>query len=161
MMPMIDYALHFRIQQLQTRYVQVLDEDRLEQWPALFMSDGNYSVMTRENLQAGLPLALFSCRGRGMLQDRVTGYRKINVFEPHCYRHHVSALDVAPDAKSGWRCTSNFLVVRTLHTGAMTVFATGVYLDHVVESGDGELRFAERRVITDSRQTDTLLVIPL
>jgi anthranilate 1,2-dioxygenase small subunit len=158
---MTDHIAHFRIQQLHTRYVEVLDQDELEDWPGLFTVDGNYLITTRENHQAGLPLALFSCRGQGMLRDRVTGYRKINVFEPHCYRHQVSALSVEVDPRSGWRCTSNFLVVRTLHTGAMTVFATGVYLDHVVEDANGELRFAERQVITDSRQTDTLLVIPL
>lgn len=158
---MADYALHFRIQQLHTHYAQILDEDKLEQWPALFTSDGRYCITTRENHQAGLPLALFSCQGRGMLQDRVTGYRKINVYEPHCYRHHVSALSVQDEGAQLWRCSSNFLVVRTLHTGAMTVFATGVYLDQIVQDADGELRFAERRVVTDSRQTDTLLVIPL
>jgi hypothetical protein len=41
------------------------------------------------------------------------------------------------------------------------VFASGVYLDVVVLDTDGEYRFAQRKVITDSRQTDTLLVIPL
>lgn len=158
---MVDYALHFHIQQLHTLYAQVLDEDKVEQWPALFTAEGRYSITTRENHQAGLPLPLFSCQGHGMLRDRVTGYRKINVYEPHCYRHHASALSVEADVKSGWRCKSNFLVIRTLHTGAMTVFATGVYLDHIVEGDEGQLRFAERRVITDSRQTDTLLVIPL
>jgi hypothetical protein len=56
---------------------------------------------------------------------------------------------------------SGFLVIRTMHTGAASVFATGVYLDVLKEDNDGELRFAERKVITDSRQTDTLLVIPL
>lgn len=157
---MIELSTWLRIQQLQTRYVHLLDDDRLEQWPTLFTSDGHYSITTRENHRAGLPLTLFSCDGHGMLQDRVTGYRRINVYEPQCYRHQISALEIDSDAGGGWRCRSNFLVVRTLQQGAMSVFATGSYVDHVVEQA-GELRFAERRVITDSRQTDTLLVIPL
>lgn len=157
---MTELALFLRVQQLQAHYAQIIDEDRLEAWPALFTAEGNYVITTRENHAAGLPLALFSCRGRGMLQDRVTGYRRINVYEPQVYRHQVSALSVDPDAAGGWRCQSHFLVVRTLQHGAMSVFATGRYLDHVVEQ-DGELKFAERLVITDSRQTDTLLVIPL
>jgi anthranilate 1,2-dioxygenase small subunit len=158
---MSDWQWYLRIQQLHTRYVQVIDEDQLEAWPLLFTTGGSYRITTRENRQAGLPLPLYSCQGRGMLQDRVTGYRKINVYEPQCYRHQVSALTVAADAESGWRCSSNFLVIRTLQGGAMMVFATGVYLDRIVEADNGELLFAERVVVTDSRQTDTLLVIPL
>ena len=157
---MIDWQLQLRAQQLHTRYVQVIDEDRLEEWPALFTEDAHYKITTRENHQAGLPLALYSCEGQGMLRDRVTGYRRINVYEPQCYRHQISALEVVEDPAGGWRCRSNFLVVRTLQRGDMSVFATGSYRDHIVEQ-DGVLRFAERLVITDSRQTDTLLVIPL
>ena len=157
---MIDPGLFLRIQQLHTRYVQVIDEDQLEAWPLLFTSDGHYSITTRENHTAGLPLPLYSCHGHGMLQDRVTGYRRINVYEPQGYRHQVSALTIEADPTGGWRCRSNFLVVRTLQLGAMTVFATGTYHDHIVEQ-ERELRFASRKAITDSRQTDTLLVIPL
>lgn len=157
---MIDPSVWLRVQQLHNRYVQLLDDDRLELWPSLFTSDGSYSITTRENLLAGLPLTLFSCEGQGMLQDRVTGYRRINVYEPQCYRHQISALEIDSDNTGGWRCRSNFLVVRTLQHGTMSVFATGSYVDRVVEQAD-ELKFAERRVITDSRQTDTLLVIPL
>ena len=157
---MIDWQLQFRIQQLHAQYVQIIDDDRMEEWPTLFTNGGRYTITTRENHKAGLPLALFSCEGGGMLRDRVTGYRRINVYEPQCYRHQISALQVEPDAAGGWQCRSNFLVVRTLQRGEMTVFATGSYRDRVVEE-DGVMRFAERLVITDSRQTDTLLVIPL
>lgn len=157
---MTDLSTWLRIQLLHNRYVQLLDDDRLELWPSLFTHDGSYSITTRENQQAKLPLNLFCCDGQGMLQDRVTGYRRINVYEPHCYRHQISALQIEADTAGGWHCLSNFLVVRTLQHGAMSVFATGCYVDRVVER-NGELKFAERRVITDSRQTDTLLVIPL
>ncbi|MDR2212374.1 MAG: aromatic-ring-hydroxylating dioxygenase subunit beta [Pseudomonadales bacterium] len=157
---MNDWQLHWRIQQLHTRYVQILDEDRLEEWPELFTAAGRYAITTRENHQARLPLALYSCEGQGMLRDRVTGYRRINVYEPQCYRHQISALEVQAGADGGWRCRSNFLVIRTLQHGGMSVFATGTYHDHITEQA-GELKFVERLVITDSRQTDTLLVIPL
>jgi len=157
---MTESALFLRVQQLQTHYVQIIDDDRLEEWPALFTTEGRYAITTRENHAAGLPLALLSCTGHGMLQDRVTGYRRINGYEPQVYRHQTSAPAIIDDAGGGWRCQSHFLVVRTLQHGAMSVFATGRYLDHVVEQ-EGTLKFAERLVITDSRQTDTLLVIPL
>jgi anthranilate 1,2-dioxygenase small subunit len=148
------------IQSLHTRYVQIIDDAQLESWPGLFTLDGRYSITTRENLANALPLPIMSCEGKGMLEDRVVGYRRINVYEPHCYRHQVSALQVEADKQAGWRCRSNFLVVRTMQKGDMAVFATGVYLDWVVYDA-GVFKFAERQVITDSRQTDTLLVLPL
>jgi anthranilate 1,2-dioxygenase small subunit len=51
-------------------------------------------------------------------------------------------------------------VIRTLIQGDMTLFAAGIYLDKILQTADG-LRFEERLVITDSREIDTLLVIPL
>lgn len=158
---MLPLELERRVRELHDRYIRVVDDDRLEDWPGLFMPDGLYTVTTRENHARGLPLALMSCKGQGMMLDRVTGLRKINVYEPHCYHHQLSGLQSEQLASGAVRCLSGFLVVRTMHTGAISIFATGVYQDVVVENAGGELRFAERRVITDSRQTDTLLVIPL
>jgi anthranilate 1,2-dioxygenase small subunit len=156
----IDLQLYARISQLHTRYIRVIDDDQLEQWPALFMPDGRYEITTRENRKLDMPLALMSCHGRNMMIDRVTGLRKINVYEPHGYRHHISAMEIT-GAGDSITSISNFQVVRIMHSGAMSIFATGVYEDRIVESGNGGLLFAERIVITDSRQTDTLLVIPL
>ena len=157
---MTDQNLLHAIGQLQTRYIRVIDDDLLEDWPALFTPDGSYRITTRENHCAGLPMPLFSCRGQAMMVDRVSGLRKINVYEPHCYRHQQSALEIVQADEHEIHCISNFLVVRTMHTGAMSIFATGIYQDVLVDTGQG-LRFRERVVITDSRQTDTLLVIPL
>jgi 3-phenylpropionate/cinnamic acid dioxygenase small subunit len=52
------------------------------------------------------------------------------------------------------------MVARIMHTGEITLFATGSYRDRVVLDG-AHARFAERTVILDSRQIDTLLAIPL
>ena len=53
-----------------------------------------------------------------------------------------------------------FLVVRIMRDGRMDLFATGRYLDAVVEEA-GALRFRERIVVCDSSRIDTLLAIPL
>lgn len=158
---MLPFELERRVRDLHDRYVRLIDDDKLEDWPALFMPDGLYTITTRENHARGLPLALLSCKGQGMMRDRVTGLRRINVFEPHCYHHQLSGLQCEQLENGVLRCRSGFLVVRTMHTGAVSLFATGVYEDLLVATAVDELRFAERRVITDSRQTDTLLVIPL
>lgn len=157
---MNDLQLRARVEQLHTRYIRVIDDDRLEDWPDLFTPDGKYEITTRENRKLGMPLALMSCTNRNMMIDRITGLRKINVYEPHSYRHMICGLEISEDDNS-ITCISNFQIVRIMHNGAMSLFATGVYEDRIVENDAGELCFAARTVITDSRQTDTLLVIPL
>ncbi len=158
---MIAVELERKVRHLLDRYIRIVDDDRLEEWPLLFTADGVYEATTRENHVRGLPLALMSCHGRGMMQDRVTGYRRINVFEPHRYHHQLSGLECEQLPDGSVRTVCGFLVVRTMHTGATMIFASGVYHDVIVQDADGTLRFAQRKAVTDSRQTDTLLVIPL
>jgi anthranilate 1,2-dioxygenase small subunit len=55
---------------------------------------------------------------------------------------------------------TSFLAARIMHTGETTVFATGRYLDRIVLT-DAAAHFADKTVILDSRQIDTLLAIPL
>jgi anthranilate 1,2-dioxygenase small subunit len=148
------------IEALHTRYIRAIDDDQLEDWPGLFTENCLYKVVTRENFEQGLPLAVMECRSRGMLQDRVTGYRRINVFEPQRYSHQISGLTVESLDERTVKCRSNYLVVRTVVDGAMSLFSAGIYLDKVVIEPDGAL-FEERIVIPDSRRIETLLVLPL
>jgi anthranilate 1,2-dioxygenase small subunit len=148
------------IEALHTRYIHSIDEDRLEEWASLFTETCLYKIVTRENFEQGLALAVMECRSRGMLQDRVTGLRRINFYEPHRYRHQISGLIVERLDEHRVTCRSNYLVIRTMGDGTMTVFSTGIYLDRVVLDAEGA-KFEERIVIPDSRRIETLLVIPL
>jgi anthranilate 1,2-dioxygenase small subunit len=47
-----------------------------------------------------------------------------------------------------------------MRDGTMSLFATGRYVDALVEEA-GALRFRERVVVCDSGRIDTLLAIPL
>jgi 3-phenylpropionate/cinnamic acid dioxygenase small subunit len=49
---MDDEKLRRQIEALHTRYIQFIDDDKLEEWPSMFTE---------------------ACRSRGMMQDRVTG----------------------------------------------------------------------------------------
>jgi anthranilate 1,2-dioxygenase small subunit len=148
------------IEDLHTRYIHVIDQDHLEEWPDLFTETCLYKIITRENFDQGLPLAIMECRSRGMMQDRVTGLRRINFYEPHRYLHQISGLIIQPLDDHRVQCRSNYLVVRTTTDGAMILFSAGIYLDKVL-LGDEGARFEERIVVPDSRRIETLLVIPL
>lgn len=56
---------------------------------------------------------------------------------------------------------TSFMVARIMHTGETALFATGYYDDRMVLGGAGGAQFAEKLVVIDSRQIDTLLAIPL
>ena len=156
----MDVETTFKVQDLQARYVQALDDDRLEAWPDFFMETCRYLVTTAENLAQNLPLGMIYATSRAMLRDRVRSLRDANVYEAQRYRHIIASPLVTPDEGRGARAQTGFLVARIMHTGETTLFASGRYEDHVVFD-DGAARFAEKVVILDSRLIDTLLAIPL
>ena len=81
--------------------------------------------------------------------------------DPQRYRHLISSIKIVENAAAGpLELVANFLVVRTMQDGAMTLFAAGRYIDRVVRSETG-WKFARKTVILDSRRIDTLLAIPL
>lgn len=155
-----DIIRQLRIEALLTEYAHCIDDDRLEEWPELFTQDSTYRVITRENHEQGLPMGLIYCDGRGMLKDRISALRTANIYEPHCYRHAVSAVKIIGEDNGVYHVQSSFTVIRTMHDGDMSVFACGRYLDRIIDQGDA-LKFAERLVILDSRRIDTLMVIPI
>jgi anthranilate 1,2-dioxygenase small subunit len=149
-----------RVERLTAEYIGCIDQDDLERWPTFFTPDGQYRITSRENVARGLPAGVFYCRGQGMLHDRVLALRRANIYEPHYYRHLVSGTRLVRQEAAGWRCHTNFSVIRTMQTGDMMVFAAGLFDDLIVEQ-DGQLLFHAKTVICDSSRIDTLLVIPL
>ncbi|HWN53168.1 MAG TPA: aromatic-ring-hydroxylating dioxygenase subunit beta [Xanthobacteraceae bacterium] len=150
-----------RIADLNARYADAIDADRLEVWPDFFLDDGRYRITTAENVVQGLPLSLMYATSRAMLRDRVTALREANVYEGQRYRHMLGTPLIAAIQADGLRARTSFMVARVMHTGETMLFATGCYEDRVVLEGPDGARFAEKTVVLDSRQIDTLLAIPL
>jgi anthranilate 1,2-dioxygenase small subunit len=151
-----------QLEQLFTDYVHCLDADELERWPDFFTEDCFYRITSAENYEAGLPLGLIYATSRNMLKDRVSALREANVYEPQRYRHLVSSIRVG-DTVGGPEhidVVANFLVVRTMQDGEMTIFGAGRYVDRVIRDA-GCWKFASKTVVLDSRQVDTLLAIPI
>ena len=134
----------WELEQLFTDYVHCLDADELERWPDFFTEDCFYRITSAENYDAGLPLGLIYATSRNMLKDRVSALREANVYEPQRYRHLVSSIRIPGDAVEGpehVNVVANFLVVRTMQDGEMTIFGAGRYLDRVSrDSGGGSSR---------------------
>ena len=148
------------LEELYTDYVHCLDADEIERWPDFFTEDCFYRVTSAENYEAGLPLGLIHATSRNMLKDRVSALREANIYEPQRYRHLVSSIKMVEEHEPTLELSANFLVVRTMQEGDMTLFAAGRYLDQV-RYEDGTWKFARKTVVLDSRQIDTLLAIPI
>src|SRR6516225_7670844 len=150
---MDDVAIRHGVHELIAAYVDCIDEDRLEDWPDFFVEQCRYVVTSRASHEAGLQHGVIYAASRGMLIDRVTALRQANIFEPHRYRHIVGPIRVE-------QVSSNFIAVRVMHDGEMSLFAAGRYLDRIALTSQ-PYRFIERLVVLDSQKIDTLLVIPL
>jgi anthranilate 1,2-dioxygenase small subunit len=73
-------ALRLQIDSLMADYAHCIDEDRLEEWPEFFTSDGIYRVTSRENYELDLPVNLIYCEGTG---------RAPHAIQLHHNPHHV------------------------------------------------------------------------
>jgi 3-phenylpropionate/cinnamic acid dioxygenase small subunit len=150
-----------RLTGLNAAYARCIDNDLLEQWPAFFLERCLYLITTADNHAAGMQAGMVYADTRAMLADRVLAMRDANVYEEQRYRHIIGAPLVLEQQGDRAVVESPFLVVRTMRGGGTEVFATGRYIDQVVQLPGGALAFAERVVVCDSTNIDTLLVIPL
>jgi anthranilate 1,2-dioxygenase small subunit len=141
-------------------YTRALDEDRLEDWAALFVEDGLYKVLSRENRELGLPAPLVYYYSRNMMLDRVTALRDALTFEPVYTRHLTSGETFAAAADGEITARSTFALYQTTEEGETRLFSVGEYLDRLVWSGD-VLRFKERIVVMDTFSVQNLIATPL
>jgi 3-phenylpropionate/cinnamic acid dioxygenase small subunit len=157
---MADAALQTTIERLNARYAAAIDDDRLEDWPGFFALACRYQIITRENYERKLPVAIFFADSRAMLEDRVASLRQANIYEAQYYRHVLAPSLILGVADGMVTAQTNYQVVRTMQDGAMSLFSVGRYLDRIM-LGAPEPLFQEKLVICDSRRIDTLLAIPL
>jgi anthranilate 1,2-dioxygenase small subunit len=148
------------IARLQMEYVNAIDNNELERWPRFFTEQCLYQIIPRADHEQGRPIGIWFCDNRGMLEDRVSSIREVNVFEPHVYRHVIGPTQVTGVSDGAYRAQTSYIVVRTMHDGEMLLFSAGRYVDEIVMEG-AAARFRKRVVVPDSWRFDTLVVIPL
>lgn len=156
-----DPATRAIVEDLICDYAYALDDGDIDRWPHFFTETGLYHLTTKENHDAGLPIGIIRCVGRGMMTDRVKAFHTANIFEQHSYNHFVGRSRIERGGTdSSYVARSNFQVMRIMEDGRTEAFATGRYLDKIIVE-KGVARFQERLVVLDSRQIDILLVVPI
>jgi anthranilate 1,2-dioxygenase small subunit/terephthalate 1,2-dioxygenase oxygenase component beta subunit len=145
---------------LNAQYARVIDTEQFEEWPKLFHEACLYKLTTADNVAKGLEGGLIYADTRGMLEDRISSLRKVNIYERQRYRHIVGLPVVVAENGTTVDVETPFLIVRIMREGAMDLFATGFYRDKVKPDASGALKFQERIVVCDGQRFDTLVAIP-
>jgi 3-phenylpropionate/cinnamic acid dioxygenase small subunit len=149
-----------RIVELNAVYARAIDTEQFEEWPRLFHDPCLYKVTTADNVAKGMESGLIYADTRGMLEDRISSLRKVNIYERQRYRHIVGLPVVLGEIDGAADVETPFLIVRIMREGNMDLFATGCYRDRIKPDATGALRFAERIVVCDGQRFDTLVAIP-
>jgi anthranilate 1,2-dioxygenase small subunit len=155
-----DATLRATLRDLYDDYAAVLDAEDLASLPGFFTEHALYQVISRENFDDGLAHAPIYCKGRAMIQDRVTATRESALYQPRSLRHFISGVRVIGQADGEIHATANFLVIESLIERMPEILMVGRYLDRLVRE-DGALRFRERTCVYDNYQIRTTLVIPV
>ncbi len=157
--------------ELLARYVRVVDDpDRIEEWPDLFAEEAEYRVVTRDNLEAGLPVSVVCDDSRDRIVDRVTVIREFwgagGRLEDRHYnqvrpRHVVGPVWTELQDDGTVRVVANFVAWGTPATDpAPRLLALGEYRD-VVTFTDRGPRFRSKWVVLDTPVLQDVFVYPL
>ncbi|WP_428486796.1 anthranilate 1,2-dioxygenase small subunit AndAd [Rhodopila sp.] len=157
---MEDLLIRLELSALQDRYVAALDNDRIEEWPAMFTEDCLYEIVSKENEDQGLPAPVIHCDNARMLRDRVLALRNANIYEKPQYRHCLSGMEWTQQAAGSFSMRTSYVVVNTSRDGTSSIYQAGCYLDHVVRTPPG-LRFRSKRCIYDTLRVQTVLAFPI
>ncbi|WP_284946087.1 anthranilate 1,2-dioxygenase small subunit AndAd [Acidisoma cladoniae] len=152
--------LRLELMALNDLYTSILDNDRLEEWPRLFVDDCLYEIIPSENEDMGLPAPVMLCDNIRMMRDRVVALRHANIYEKVAYRHMVSGLEFTVAEDGTITARSSYIVVNTSLEGFSEVYQAGSYRDVIVRTREG-LRYKSRRCVYDTLKVQTLLAVPI
>ena len=145
---------------LMAEYGMAIDEDRLEDWVELFDERCDYRVVTRENVEQGLPNVLMWCDNKDMLRDRVDSYRNVNEYNLHYDRHVLGPLVFRSNENSVWKFDVAYSLFQTTLEGESRLFSVGRYAVEAILQKEGALLRAVT-VIADTGQIPSLLATPI
>jgi 3-phenylpropionate/cinnamic acid dioxygenase small subunit len=141
-------------------YMEVLDDERMSEWPGFFSADCTYQIIPRENYDSGFQLCTIQADSRNMLLDRVQGILKTQRYGPRRCRRFYSGLRITGGDDSELEVRENVLLIQTLLDGPSQILLCGVAYDRICVE-EGRPRFKRRIVVADTDIIDNALILPL
>jgi anthranilate 1,2-dioxygenase small subunit len=156
---------------LLVRYVRVVDDPRrIGEWPDLFGQQGQYLVITRENHERGLPIAIIRDDSRDRILDRLVVIREFwaaggrpedRHYNTGWPRHVVGPSWAEPGEGGAIAVGAHFAVWSTAAVdGSPRLLAVGEYRD-LVDFSTGEPKLRSKTVILDTPVLQDVFVYPL
>ena len=102
------------LQNLYNDYSLALDQDDLSQWLTFFANPCLYRIVSRENHELQLPIAVWHSESIGMLRDRVLALRDSTLYRPRYFRHMVSGMKIDRIDGEVIHAQANVLVIETV-----------------------------------------------
>ena len=152
--------MRWAVEDFHADYAAALDRGQVGKWPDFFTDDATYRVIARDNSEAGLPLGLMQCDGKGMLKDRAFAIANTEMYAPRYTQHHISMVRVLGIAAGLITAEANYLIFETLIDEPTRLLQAGRYCDTFVEH-DGQLLIKARDCIFDTVMVPNCVVFPV
>ena len=157
-----DLMLRLQVESFLYEYAALLDEERFAEWPSLFAENPcRYEVLSRENVDLGLPVPIMSCYSHGMVRDRVAmlvqgtlTYRKMRLLRQVSNVRAEAAADGNVIARAG------ITVFQSDEEGVSSLYIVGRYHAHLAQHSES-FRITAMSVVVDSFGIDTMLAVPI
>jgi len=152
--------LNHKIQTLNNAYALSLDQDDLNAWLSFFSETCLYRIISRENHELNMPIAVWHSDSKAMLRDRVLALKDSTLYRPRYLRHLISGVTINQIKDDVIYSQANVLIAETVFDYKTQILLSGRYLDEIVLE-DGQYRFRNRVCIYDSILLPTSLVYPV
>lgn len=157
-----DLMLRLQVESFLYEYAALLDEERFAEWPSLFAENPcRYEVLSRENVDLGLPVPIMGCYSHGMVRDRVAmlvqgtlTYRKMRLLRQVSNVRAEAAADGSVIARAG------ITVFQSDEEGVSSLYIVGRYHAHLAQHNES-FRISAMSVVVDSFGIDTMLAVPI
>ena len=161
---MSDWHLQARVQAFMFEYAACLDEERFDDWVALFDTDTcTYEVLSRENRDLGLPAPIMGCYSHGMVCDRVAMLVKgvLTYRHNHLLRQVGNVrVSATPEGAAGALTVAGLVVYQSDPEGVSSLYMVARYEARLADV-NGKLLIQQMAVVVDSFGIDTMLAVPL
>lgn len=156
------HALRLEVESFFYDYAAALDEERFDFWPTLFHEDNaRYEILSRENVDLGLPAPIMGCYSLGMIRDRVAMLIQGTLTYRHMYLlRQISNVRVHVEPDESIRAQAGLSVFQSSGEGVSSLYIVARY-DAKLRRFENQLKIQTMKVTVDSFGIDTMLAVPI